>query len=359
MQPFIHRFNPARVVFGPGTFAELEREAALLGAGRAIVISTPGQRALGERALRALGKRGAGAHAGAVMHVPRDTVVAATAAARDVRADCIVAVGGGSTVGLAKAMALENPLPILAVPTTYAGSEMTSMHGITEAGVKRTGRDERVVPRSVIYDPALSVALPLTVSVTSGLNAMAHAVEGLYAPDGNPVVSLLAEEGLRAFARSLPRLKANAADIPARGEALYGAWLCGMVMGATTVGLHHKLCHTLGGAYDLPHAELHAVLLPHTLAYNARAVPEALSAMARALGCEPQRVPLALLELSRLDGVPGSLQAIGMPADGLDRAAQLAVQSPYPNPRPLERHAIRALVQRAFDGAEPDVALSA
>jgi alcohol dehydrogenase class IV len=180
---------------------------------------------------------------------------------------------------------------------------------------------------------------------------MAHAAEGLYAPDANPVLALMAEEGIRRFAAALPALRANARDLDARGQALVGAWLCGTVLGATTMGLHHKLCHTLGGSFDLPHAEVHTVLLPHALAYNAAAAPQAMATVARALG-----VPEAargVFNLAHRLGLPSSLAAIGMPVDGLDRAADLAVQNQYPNPRPLERAALRALLQRAFDGAPP------
>ena len=199
-------------------------------------------------------------------------------------ADCAVAIGGGSTTGLGKAIALDSGLPILAIPTTYAGSEMTPIYGLTEGGVKKTGRDARVLPRTVIYDPELTLTLPLAMTVTSAMNAIAHAAEGLYAHDGNPIIALMAEEGIRACAAALPRLAADPRDLDARGDALYGAWLCGTVLGAVAMGLHHKLCHTLGGSFNLPHAEVHTVILPHALAYNAAQAPEAMARIARALG---------------------------------------------------------------------------
>ena len=250
-----------------------------------------------------------------------------------------------------KAIALDSGLPIVAIPTTYAGSEMTPIYGITEAGLKKTGRDPRVLPRTVIYDPELSLSLPLDLTITSGLNAIAHAAEGLYAHDGNPITALTAEEGIRATAAALPRLFTNPRDVAARGDALYGAWLCGTVLGAVAMGLHHKLCHTLGGSFNLPHAEVHTVVLPHALAYNAPQAPRALARMAHALGAAD--APRALQQLAARHGAPTSLRALGMPADGLDRAADLAVANPYPNPRPLERAALRALLQRAWDGAAP------
>jgi alcohol dehydrogenase class IV len=229
---------------------------------------------------------------------------------------------------------------------------MTPIYGITEGGLKKTGRDPRVLPRTVIYDPELTRTLPLALTVTSGLNAIAHAAEGLYAHDGNPIVALMAEEGIRAMAAALPRLARDAADLDARSDALYGAWLCGSVLGAVAMGLHHKLCHTLGGTFNLPHAEVHTVILPHALAYNASGAPDAMRAIARALGAGSAAA--GVFDLARSHGAPTALRDIGMPADGLDRAADLAVTTPYPNPRPLERAAIRGLLERAFLGVRPD-----
>lgn len=360
MQAFTYQAHPSRVVFGAGTLQQLPAEVDRLGARRAVVLCTPEQAASGERVAALLGARAAGVFARAVMHVPIETARAAREEARRLGADCAVAIGGGSTTGLGKAIALESALPIVAVPTTYAGSEVTPIWGLTEAGVKKTGRDARVLPRTVIYDPELTLTLPLALTVTSALNAIAHAAEGLYAPDLNPVVALMAEEGIRACAAALPALRADPLDIEARGDALYGAWLCGVVLGSTTMGLHHKLCHTLGGSFNLPHAETHTVVLPHALAYNAAAAPQAMVRIARALGAAGgaaggagSDAPAALQALSQAAGAPRSLAAIGMPAEGLDRAADLAVAAPYPNPRPLERAALRALLQRAYDGAPP------
>jgi alcohol dehydrogenase class IV len=340
-----------RVVFGAGALQQLTPEIDRLGARRALVLCTPEQSDSARRVAEMLGGRAAGIFAKAVMHVPIETAREARDEARRLDADCAITIGGGSTTGLGKAIALESGLPILAIPTTYAGSEMTPIYGLTEGGVKKTGRDARVLPKTVIYDPQLTLTLPVGLSITSGLNAVAHAAEGLYAQDGNPIISLMAEEGIRAIARALPVLSRNPQDLAARGDALYGAWLCGAVLGHVAMGLHHKLCHTLGGSFNLPHAETHAVLLPHALAYNAAAAPLAMAAIARALGVLD--APSGLFELARSLGAPTALRSIGMQADSLDRAADLAVLTPYPNPRPLERAALRVLLQRAFDGAAP------
>lgn len=349
MKSFTYTASPTRVVFGTGALQHLAREMDLLGARRALVLSTPGQIDAARRVAERLGDKAAGLFPHAVMHVPIEAARAARDEARRLGADCAVAFGGGSTTGLGKAIALDSGLPILAIPTTYAGSEVTSIYGLTEGGVKKTGRDPSVLPKTVIYDPELTLTLPLATTVTSALNAIAHAAEGLYAPDGNPIVALMAEEGIRACAAALPPLQDDPKDLAARSDALYGAWLCGTVLGSVAMGLHHKLCHTLGGSFNLPHAETHAVILPHALAYNAAAAPQAMARIASALGVDD--APLGLQQLARRHGAPTSLAAIGMPADGLDRAADLAASTPYPNPRALARAPLRALLQRAYDGA--------
>jgi len=351
MNGFVFDAKLPRVVFGAGTLARLPEEVERLGARRALVLATPDQAAMAERVAALLGVRSAGVFARAVMHVPIEVAREAREEARRLDADCAVAVGGGSTTGLGKAIALDSGLPIVAVPTTYAGSEMTPIYGLTEGGVKKTGRDPRVLPTTVIYDPELTLTLPPALSVTSGFNAIAHAAEGLYAADANPILALMAEEGIRALARSLPRIRVTPRDLEARADALYGAWLCGVVLGNAGMGLHHKLCHTLGGSFNLPHAEVHTVVLPHALAYNAAAAQPAMERIARAIGARD--AARGLWELARSAEAPTSLREIGMPADGLDRAADLAVTVPYPNPRPLDRDALRELLQRAFDGAPP------
>jgi maleylacetate reductase len=283
------------------------------------------------------------------MHVPADTARAARTHIADVGADAVICVGGGSTTGLGKAIALESDLPIIAVPTTYAGSEMTPIWGLTENSVKRTGRDPRVLPRSVVYDPTLTVGLPIAVSVTSGLNAVAHAVEGLYAPDSSPMVSLMAADGVATMLRSLPAVAADPTDIKGRSEALYAAWLCGAVLGATTMGLHHKLCHILGGTFDLPHAETHAVVLPYVMAFNLVAAPEARAALVRAID-SPSPAHLVRDTARRL-GVPNSLAAIGMPEQGISEVVRQAVDAPYSNPRPVNKRDLTLLLEAAYTGA--------
>lgn len=348
---------PARVVFGAGALERLPALVEELGARRVLLIASAGRAALAERVDALLDGRVVGTDRRAVMHVPAPVAAEVAAHARDAAADLVVAIGGGSAIGMAKAIALAGGPGSVAVPTTYSGSEMTPVWGITRDGAKETGRDERVRPRAVLYDPTLTLDLPPAVAGPSALNAAAHCVEALYAPDANPVVALLAAEGLRALAAATPRVVRAPDDLAARGEALYGAWLAGLSLGASTMGLHHKLCHVLGGSFGLPHAATHAVMLPHTAAYNAPAAPAAMHAAARALQAAdvPRALHALLVDVARVAGTPTSLRALGLRDADLDRAVTLATARPYPNPRPVEAHALRALLARALDGAPPVV----
>ena len=358
---FTHEAHPARVVFGDGCRRRLAEEVDRLGVRRALVIASP---RLAAEVGAILGARAAVAIGGGVMHVPAELVASAIATAAQAGTDGIVAVGGGSAIGLAKAVArdrglpgggLPDGLPILAVPTTYAGSEMTSIWGQTESGQKRTGRDERVRPKTVLYDPELTDALPAALAAQSGLNAVAHAMEALYTPKLDPVIALYAEEAVAALARALPLVVAGgpAPDRAARSAALYGAWLAGVCLDRATMGLHHKLAHVLGGSFGLPHAAVHSVILPYAAAFNRDAAPEAMRGLARALDAGVLEAPAALFALGRRLDVPASLAAIGMRRADLDRAADLATQSPYDNPRPVDRAGVRALLEEAFAGLAP------
>lgn len=285
------------------------------------------------------------------MHTPVEVTETAMKVVSETNADCTLAFGGGSTTGLGKAIAWRTDLPQFVIPTTYAGSEVTPILGQTENGVKTTLKSAKVLPEVVIYDPALTLSLPPTMTATSGLNAMAHAVEALYAKDRDPISTLTAAEGLRAMVRALPAIQENPADAEARADALYGAWLCGTVLGSVGMALHHKLCHTLGGSFDLPHAETHAVILPHAVAFNADEVPDLLRPLAVALGVE--KPGLGLFEFARSIGAPTTLKELGMAEEGIEIAAELATENPYWNPRKIERPLIRRLIENAYHGTPP------
>ena len=352
MQSFVYEALPARVVFGSGTVAQLRAEAERLGVRWILVVSTPGRGEAQARDVAALlGDLAVGIHAGAVMHTPVEATETALKVVRKLGADAVVAVGGGSTTGLGKAIALRTDLPQIVLPTTYAGSEMTPILGETKDGVKTTQRTPKVLPEVVIYDVDLTLGLPAAIAATSGMNAMAHAVEALYSRDRNPVTSLMAEEGIRSLAQALPGIADDPQDRTARADALYGAWLCGTCLGAVGMALHHKLCHVLGGTFDLPHAETHAIVLPHAVAYNASAAPEAMNRIARAIGAE--NAAQGLFDLARRLGTKLALRDIGMPAKGIEQAAKAAMAAPYWNPRPLDEGALRDLLTRAWNGDPP------
>jgi maleylacetate reductase len=351
MDAFVFESLPGRVVFGPNTLDQLPQEIEKLGAKRALVLSTPQRQGLAQDVAHRLGERCAGIFARAVMHVPVEIAHAARAEAERLGADCVVAAGGGSTIGLGKAIALHSKLPILAIPTTYAGSEMTPIYGLTENGLKKTGRDRRVLPKTVIYDPMLTLDLPPGISVTSGFNAIAHAVEALYADQPNPITAMMAEDGIRALAQGMPQVARNPRGLEGRSECLYGAWLCGSVLATSGMALHHKLCHVLGGSWNLPHAETHTVVLPHVVAFNYAAAPRAMKRIERAMGTS--NAAIGIFDLMMQLNAPLSLREIGMNHDDLDRAASLVMEQPYYNPRPATREDIVRLLDDAFLGWRP------
>ena len=348
---FVYTGLPCRVLFGVDAVASLAAELDALGARRAVLLTTPSHAATAAAAAAALGDRCVGTLAESVQHVPQNAIGEAEAFAVAHRADVLVALGGGSSIGLAKALALSSALPIVAIPTTYSGSEMTPIYGITRDGAKRTGRDASVLPKTVLYDPTLLLSLPVATAAASGMNAMAHCVEALYARDANPVVSLIAEEGIRALGDALPRIADGPMMRGPRSDALYGSWLAGIALGSVGMALHHKIAHVLGGSFGLRHAQTHAALLPHTAAYNAAAAPDALARVARALHATD--APSALFDLLCASGAPTALGPLGFDARDTQRAIELLTQSPYDNPRPIEVHAVRALLDGAREGVRP------
>lgn len=351
---FTHEASQVRVVFAPGALRRVADEAARLQATRVVLIAGEPEAHWGDVVAAGLGKRLAARITDVVQHVPVPVAADATARAKDLDADLLVSVGGGSATGLAKAIARELGTPILAVPTTYAGSEMTPIWGLTDPNGKTTGRDERVRPRVVVYDPELTVSLPPRLTAASGLNALAHCVETLYAPDASPVTLLVAQEGARSIVAGLPRCVESPDDLAARSDALCGSWLAGWSLGTATMGLHHKLCHVLGGAYDLPHAQTHAVLLPYATAYVQDAAPEAMARLRRALGPDHPSEPARALRQLALDlHIPSSLADLGMPANGIAHVVEDVLAHPPASPRPPDRESLTELLRRALHGTAP------
>lgn len=352
MKDFVYNAQPAHVLFGSGAREGLSEEVARLELRHVLILCTPRSRALAEEMRQQLGNTCAGIFDGAVMHTPVAVTDEAMQLIDKWQIDGVVSLGGGSVIGLGKAIALRADVAQITIPTTYAGSEMTPILGETRDGAKVTQSSPRILPEVAIYDVDLTMDMPIDIAGPSGLNAIAHCVEALYAKDRNPVTTLMAKEAIRALAGGLGGIARNAQDREAREQALYGAWLSGICLGAVGMSLHHKLCHVLGGMFNLPHAQTHAIVLPHALAYNAPAIADAWESLAEVMGnADPA---IALFDLSRSLGIPVALRDIGMPEAGIDEAADRALANPYWNPRGLDREAIHETIRRAWAGAPPD-----
>ena len=351
MQAFVFQMAPMRVLFGVGSRERLGAELETLGVQRALIIADPSKAGLSSGLADLIGSRCIGVYDQVAPHVPIETAEAGRAEVRRTNADCCITVGGGSSTGLGKAIAMEIDVPVVAVPTTYAGSEMTPIWGLTQDGTKRTGRDPKVLPRVVLYDPELTATLPPQVAGPSCMNAMAHCVEALYAENANPVMSLLAKEGISSLADSLPKVMRDPANLEGQSQALYGAWHAGLVLGSVGMALHHKLCHVLGGTFNTPHAETHAIILPYVVAFNMGAAPEARKYLEAALGTP--KIASTLRRLCEAIGDPVSLKALGLGETDLDTVAEAATQAAYYNPRKITTEEIRQLLEDAYHGTMP------
>lgn len=339
-----------RVVFGAGTLSQVSNEVTRLGHSRALILSTPHQADQAQALADTLGPLAAGVFAGAAMHTPADVTQTAIAAYTESRATCVISLGGGSTTGLGKAIAVRTGADQVVIPTTYAGSEMTDILGETAGGEKTTRRDPTIRPEVVVYDVDLTLSLPVALTMTSALNAIAHAMEAFYAPDRNPVIEAMCRDAMRAFQSSLPVLQTDPQNREARAEALYAAWCCSTALGQVSMALHHKLAHVLGGSFGMPHAETHAVLLPHTTAFNAAAVPDLLTPISDVFGTP---AGAGLWDFAAQIGAPLRLADLGLTEPDLDRAADIAMKNAYWNPRPFTRDDIQDLLKAAFEGRRP------
>ncbi|KAG6873333.1 hypothetical protein C0995_000192 [Termitomyces sp. Mi166 len=334
-QPFVYNALPSRVIFGTGTIVQVAREVASLQCSRALVLTTPQQVDQGQVVKEFLGDLCVGLYTNATMHTPIDITDDAMRTTEELRADCVVAVGGGSTIGLGKAIALRTDLPQIVIPTTYAGSEATPIIGQTENGIKTTQKTLKVLPEVIIYDVNLTLSLPLKMTVTSGINAIAHAVEAMYSKEANPIMDLLAQDGIKSIASALPTIihgKDSEMVLQARNIILYGAWAC--------------------GSFNLPHAETHTVILPHAIAYNAPFAVDAMAKVASSLGVT--NAAQGIFDLAKGQGAPYSLRELGMKEEDVERAAEIAVKSPYPNPAPLEKEKLLKLLRNAWAGNRPE-----
>lgn len=353
---FTYDALPGRVVFASGSRRSLPGELDRLAVERVLLVGAGEDLARAPEMFDILGDRVVAHFDDVVQHVPVVNAEAARALARSCGAEATVTFGGGSAVGYGKAVALTSGLPVVAVPTTYAGSEMTPIWGMTDAGTKTTGRDPVVLPRTVVYDPELTLALPPGIAGPSGMNALAHAVEALYAPGANPVTSLVAVEAVRVLHGALPAVCDHPQDLDARADALYGAYLAASALAVAGTALHHKTTHALGGRFNLDHAGMNAVVLPHALAYNAPAMPGIYAQLSEALGGDAAD---ALWDLARRLDAPASLAELGMPAEGIDEITPAVVEAAAANVRPPDTASVRAMIDDAFHGRRPNAATAA
>ena len=352
---FTHTTLGQRVAFGTGKAAEnLASEVGRLEARKVMLIAAEAEKEISRQVAAHIDV--ALEYDDVVMHVPLEKAEKARAAAADAQIDLLVSVGGGSTTGLAKAIALTSGLPIVAVPTTYAGSEATNVWGLTEAARKSTGVDDRVLPVTVIYDAELTLSLPVEMSVASGLNGMAHCVDSMWGPRADPINQALAAEGIRALNAGLRGIVSDPQGHKGREQALYGAYLSAVAFASAGSGLHHKICHVLGGTFNLPHAQTHATVLPYVLAYNAPVAQEAEGRIAAAFGSNTALEGLQALR--QVLDAPKALSDYGFRARDIEEAVEVALPAiPSNNPRPVTRDNLAHLLQAALEGRDPKALL--
>ncbi|KAL7928937.1 hypothetical protein V8C35DRAFT_316881 [Trichoderma chlorosporum] len=345
-----------RVLFGEDSLSKLPSELTRLGCTKPLILTTPTKESYVDDVAKLLNGQIAGSFTRVTMHTPKEVSEEALKHSKSVDADCFVSIGGGSAVGLGKALFVRTGLPHICIPTTYAGSEMTPIVGQTENRVKVTHVDRKAIPAVVIYDVKLTLTLPTDITAKSGLNAMAHAVEALYARDANPITSMFAIKGIQTLATSLPRIMRNPKDIAARSDALLGAWLCGKCLAGASVSLHHKLCHVLGGTFNLPHAETHAIILPHALAYLAPSIPDVMKKLAESIPDSNGNAVSGLNTLLSKLGITYSLKDLGMKEEDIGLAVKTLLQKPFWSPRTIESNTISELLQRVWDGKPAQIA---
>lgn len=347
----VYNTTPSRIVFGAGSVREVAREVERLGAKRALLVCTPGRRAMAEKVIEELGGHCIGVLAEAVSQVPIELARRGQEYARKVGADCLVSFGGGASIGLGKGIALELALPVIAIPTTYSGSEMTGFCGITVEGVKRMHTSLNMLARTVIYDPELLADLPANVSAASAMNALAHCIDAVCVPTISPINRLAAVEGTAAITRNVTRAVSEPEPLSARTELLYGAYLAGAAL-AGGFALQHGLAHTLGGSFGVSHGLSHALVLPHVAAYNAAFAADAFESLARAAGAD--HLGDAIFDLLGELNLPQSLDAVGITPDDVGSIVDITVETDNGlNPGPVTTEAVERIVQFALSGNRP------
>jgi maleylacetate reductase len=346
---FTYSSPPTRMLFGGGTVGEIRAEAFRAGMSRLLILCSKGRRELADFVAALLGDMNVGICDAAVPNMPQEAFDRVCEQLQSSKAESFVALGGGSSIGLAKAVAASTRFPFIGVITTLSGSEMSSKWALGRGLGRKAGNDQRALPTIAIYDPDLIQGLPPRVMAASGMNALAHAVESLYGEDTNPVVQTLAEDSIARLAAHLPQAAADAGNAGARSEALYAAWLAANFRSATCI--HHVIAQQVRQLFDLDHAQTHAVVLPYALAFNAPAIPAAMEALRRALKTDDP--PGAIYELNKIMGLPTSLAAVGMPAERLADAVDVVMKVKGYNPRPYASANVIAILERALAGEPP------
>ncbi len=361
MVNFIHDVLAARIVFGADSILQVVDEVERLNATSVMLVSGGPEAIYADQVSQLLGGLVTSRFTDVVMHIPVDVAAKAIDQAKSHSTELLLAVGGGSSIGMAKAVAKELHIPILAIPTTYAGSEMTPIWGLTEKNRKTTGRDRAVLPVSVIYDPNTTLSLPVDISMASGMNALAHLIEAMYAPDVSPISTMQAKAGITALARALPAILADPQNIDARSEAMYGSCLAGWALGTNTMGVHHKICHTLGGTFNLPHAQTHSAVISYSTSYNELHAPAAMANILdslRASGIEADSAGAGVWQLATLIEAPTCLADLGFTENQVPECVEIVVSANPANPRPVEANGVRALLQAALKGKTPTLSVA-
>lgn len=347
-------FNPvpSRVVFGENSTLKLCDEVRLLGGSRALIACTKNMVSRMDHVIDGLGENCVGIFDGVEPHCPEHVAMAALQMFKDKKADVIVAVGGGSTIGVGKAITLRTGVPFIVVATTPCGSESTPIHGMLIGNKKKTGRDPKVIAKTSIYDPVLTTSMSAHHTATIGMNSLAHCVEALYANVKSPISDLMAINGIKALITGILGSVKNPNDLGYRAQVLYGGMLSGYCVTLAGIALHHKLCHVLGGHHGIPHGESNSVILPYAVAYNETAAPDAMAKIKDAMNTNSASG--GIYDFATEIGVPKSLKELGMSEEDLDAAARETVKTTPYNPKPVDVKSVREMLQQAYEGSRPN-----
>jgi maleylacetate reductase len=346
---FVYQSQAVRVQFGRGKVGSVPAELEFHKKSRALVLCTNSSRATAERIQSEVPGRVADIHQLPKTGDARERLARLIDHARQKNADCLIVIGGGSPIGFAKTVAANADLRSIAVVTTYSGSEMASGWSIGAGPDRMSGEDDRCLPLTAIYDPELTLSLPRRVSAASGMNAMAHAVESLYGPDVNPVVAMYASQAVAILGARLPEVVDKPNDIDARTDLLYGAWLAAAFR--AQVGVEHLLAQRVRQGFGLDHSHCHAIFTPYAIAFNAKAAPEAIDMIAKALLAED--AGRGLYDLNVRIGLPTGLKDLGMKEADIPKAVDLVAAAKFVNPRPVSRDDLQSLITQAFHGEPP------